>query len=260
MTQETIRYDVKDRVATITLSRPAVLNAMNGACLIECMAALAQATDDDAVRVVVVRGDGDRAFTAGADIREIAGYGPQQMARYNRQWLNWFATIEACPKPVVASVHGWATGGGTEMTLACDFVICAQSARFGLAEIDIGVIPGAGAAVRLTRWLGRLRAKEILMLGARIPGEQAVAWHLANSCVPDDDLATATAELAATLAAKPPLALAAAKRSVNVGSEAAMPIALEYELREFLLLFATDDQKEGMAAFLDKRTPNFQGR
>lgn len=260
MKHATIRYATDGPVATITLARPAVLNAMNSECLSECMGALAKARADMAVRVVVLRGEGTRAFTAGADIREIAGYGPAEMAIYNRRWIDWFEALEACPKPIVAAVAGWATGGGTEMTLACDFVVCADTARFGLAEINIGVVPGAGATVRLTRWMGRLRAKALLMLGETLTGDEAVEWQLANMCVPLDDLDDATAALAAKLAAKAPLALAAAKRCVNVAAEAALPIAIEHALNEFLLLFATEDQKEGMAAFLAKRTPNFRGR
>ena len=260
MTFGNLRYAVEGATATITLARPEVLNAIDSATLGELMAALAAAETDEAVRVVVVEGSGGRAFTSGADIREIARFGPREMAAYNRRWLDWFDAIEACPKPVVASVEGWAVGGGTEMSLACDFVVCADTARFGLAEINIGVIPGAGAAVRLTRWLGRLRAKQILMLGEAIPGEQAVAWQLANECVPAAKLREATWAWADKLASKAPLALAAAKRCVNVGAESAMPVALEHELAEFLLLFASDDQKEGMAAFLGKRPPEWRGR
>lgn len=256
---ETIRYEAAGHIATIALARLEVLNAMNSMCLLECAAALSLAVDNPAVRVVVIRGEGGRAFTAGADIREIARFGPVEMARYNRRWLAWFDALEACPKPVVASVEGWATGGGTEMTLACDFVVCADTARFGLSEINIGVIPGAGAAVRLTRWLGRLRAKALLMLGETLTGAEAVEWQLANTCVAPAELPAATRALADKLASKPPLALAAAKRCVNVAAEAALPVALEQELAEFLLLFATADQKEGMAAFLEKRAPQFMG-
>jgi enoyl-CoA hydratase/carnithine racemase len=257
---QTICFDIADRVATITLDRPQVLNAMNSACLIECSDALATAQANDSVRAIVICGSGGRAFTAGADIGEIANFGPSDMERYNRRWLDWFAAIEGCPKPVIASVEGWATGGGTEMTLACDFVLCTDTARFGLSEINIGVIPGAGAAVRLTRWVGRLRAKELLFLGRQLTGEEAVAWQLANRCVPAGQLREATVAFAAELAAKAPLALAAAKRSVNVAAESALPIAMEHELREFLILFASEDQKEGMAAFLEKRPAAFKGR
>jgi enoyl-CoA hydratase/carnithine racemase len=256
----TILFDVTGPVATIAFNRPRVHNAMNSACIEDVLAALATADADPAVRVIVMRGEGGKAFSSGADIAEIADFGPREMLAYNRRWLALFDTIERLAKPVIASVEGWATGGGTELSLACDFVVCADSAKFGLAEINIGVIPGAGAAVRLTRWLGRLRAKEILMLGEVIPGHKAVDWHLANVCVAPERLADETADLATRLAAKAPLAIAAAKSTVNVGAEAAMPVALEFELHEFLLLFASSDQKEGMAAFLEKRAPVFRGQ
>jgi len=260
MAFETILYDVRDAAAHITLNRPKKLNAMNALCIAEMRAALAAARGDDAVRVVVIQGAGERAFTAGADISELADKSPPEMHGYNRQWLALFDDIESLPKPVIASVHGYATGGGTEMSLTCDFVLCTENSRFGLSEINIGVIPGAGAAVRLTRWMGRLKAKEILMLGEFVSGADAVQCGLANRCVPDGELAQVTAEWAAKLAKKAPLALAAAKSCVNVGAEAAMPEALEYELREFLLLFESEDQKEGMTAFLEKREAKFTGR
>jgi enoyl-CoA hydratase/carnithine racemase len=144
--------------------------------------------------------------------------------------------------------------------LACDFVICGETARFGLSEINIGVIPGAGAAVRLTRWLGRLRAKELLMLGRVLGGKEAVEWELANRCVADSALYQAVQDLCDELATKAPLALGAAKASVNIGAEASFDVALEYELQEFVRLFASADQKEGMRAFLEKRKPNYTGQ
>lgn len=259
MTSETIKYNIEGAVATITLDRPKVLNAMNSQCLQECMAALKAAEADKAVRAVIIEGN-EKAFTAGADISEIAEFGPQEMKAYNRQWLDWFDAIEKSRLPVIASCAGWSTGGGTEMSLACDFVICADTAKFGLFEINIGVIPGAGAAVRLTRWMGRLRAKEILMLGEAVTADEAVALHLANFSVPADDLKEETRVLAEKLANKAPLAIAAAKKCVNEAAEAALPVAMEHELGEFLLLFASDDQKEGMAAFLEKRAPQFKGQ
>ncbi len=260
MAFETILYDVRDAAAHITLNRPKKLNAMNALCIAEMRAALAEARGDDAVRVVVIKGTGERAFTAGADISELADKTPIEMEGYNREWLGLFDDIEGLPKPVIASVHGYATGGGTEMSLACDFVLCAEDCRFGLSEINIGVIPGAGAAVRLTRWMGRLKAKEILMLGEFVSGVEAVQCGLANRAVPAAELASVTAEWAAKLAAKAPLALAAAKACVNVGADAKMPAALEYELRAFLRLFDSEDQKEGMNAFLEKRPAKFTGR
>jgi enoyl-CoA hydratase/carnithine racemase len=260
MHYETILQEVSGAVSYITLNRPQKLNAMNALCIREMRAALGEARGDDSLRVVVLRGAGERAFTAGADIGELADKTPADMAAYNRQWLGLFDDIESLPKPVIASVHGYATGGGTEMSLACDFVLCAENSRFGLAEINIGVIPGAGAAVRLTRWMGRLKAKEILMLGEFVSGPEAVACGLANRSVPGSELAQVTAEWAGKLADKAPLALAAAKACVNVGAEAPMPEALEFELRQFLALFDSEDQKEGMAAFLEKRQAKFTGR
>lgn len=253
-------YRCEGDIGWITLNRPERLNAINSTCLEQLITLLKSIESDSQVRVVVIAGSGDRAFTSGADISEIAENGPAEMAVYNRLWLDFFDAIEALSKPVIASVHGWAVGGGTELSLACDFVICSESARFGLSEINVGVIPGAGAAVRLTRWVGRLVAKEILMLGENIAGPKAVSLHLANHCVPDSELLAATDALAQKLAGKAPLALAAAKKSVNVGGEFPMPEALEYELAEFLTLFESEDQKEGMAAFLEKRTAEFKGR
>ena len=250
----------KGGIVRLTINRPRVHNAMNRDVVRGLKSAIEECGTDPEVRVVVLLGAGDKAFTAGADITEIAGFGPREMKAYNRDWLDLFRAIELCSKPVVAAVKGWATGGGTEMSLACDFVVCADTARFGLAEINIGVIPGAGAAVRLTRWVGRLRAKEILMLGRFLSGEEAVALHLANRCVPEAELDEAVSELVEELTAKAPLALAAAKSCVNTGSDPCFEAGLEYELREFLMLFTTQDQKEGMRAFLEKRAPTYAGK
>lgn len=260
MSYETISVGRRGRAFWITLDRPKVLNAMNSTCIRECTEAVVAAEADPDVRVIVFTGEGDRAFTAGADISELRGFGPIDILAYNRGWLDLFRRIEMCRKPVIAAVKGWATGGGTELALACDFVVCGESARFGLAEINIGVIPGAGAAVRATRWLGRMRAKELVMLGRLLSGEEAVQWQLANRCVPDGELVETISKLAEELADKAPLALGAAKFCINIGAEASFDVALEYELQEFARLFATDDKREGMNAFLEKRKPNYTGR
>ena len=260
MSFETIAVTTEGAARWITLNRPRVLNAMNRKCILECVDAVRAAEDDLSVRTVVFAGAGDRAFTAGADITEMRDFGPAEILRYNRDWLDLFRRIEACRKPVIAAVKGWATGGGTELSLACDFVVCADSARFGLSEINIGVIPGAGAAVRLTRWVGRLKAKEMLMLGRLLDGREAVKWELASRCVPDAELLSSVTALCEELAEKAPLALAAAKASVNIGAEASFDVAMEYELQEFVRLFTSDDQKEGMRAFLEKRKPNYLGK
>jgi len=161
---------------------------------------------------------------------------------------------------VIAQVHGYAIAGGTETTLCCDLVIASDDAKLGLAEIKVGVIPGAGACVRLTRWVGRAQAKEILMTGDMIPAEEAKRLGLVNRVVPRETLEEETMTLARQIASRSPLAIAAAKRAVNVGSELDLEKGIEYVLREFALLFATEDKVEGMTAFLEKREANFKGR
>lgn len=255
-----IRVDYEQTLAWLTINRPRVHNAMNSACILEMTAALEVLEADPSVRVIAIIGSGGKAFTSGADISEIKEFTGIEMEPYNRRWINLFEKIERLKKPVIAAVHGWATGGGTEMSLACDFVVCSSEARFGLAEINIGVIPGAGAAIRLTRWVGRLKAKEILMLGEQISGSEAVEVGLANKCVSHDGLQDAVKEIASALSEKAPLALAAAKVSVNSASESHQTTAIEHELNEFLRLFWTQDQKEGMRAFLEKRKPKFIGK
>lgn len=256
----TILLQHTNATAWVVLNRPQVHNAMNSRCIEECRTALAQASADPAVRVVVFAGAGERAFTAGADINELKEMSASEVLIYNRNWLNLFREIELCRKPVIAAVNGWATGGGTELSLACDFVVCAKDAQFGLSEINIGVIPGAGAAVRLTRWVGRLRAKEILMMGRQFSGSQAAEWALANFAVPSTELINATQDMADTLSKQAPLALGAAKACVNIGADVAFDAGLEYELQEFVRLFGTEDQREGMSAFLNKRKPVYCGR
>lgn len=259
MQADTIESQITDNVLWLKITRPKVHNAMNLACVNEMIDVLEKAATDDAVRAIVLLGSGEKAFTAGADISEIKEFSGSEMDPYNRRWIKLFSTLEKVPKPVIAAVNGFAMGGGTEMSLACDFVIASETAKFGLAEINIGVIPGAGAAVRLTRWVGRLKAKEILMLGKQISGEEAVRFGLANQCVSATELISTVRCLAAELTSKPPLALAAAKSCVNFVSESNIEVAIDHELNEFLRLFWTNDQKEGMRAFLEKRKPEFNG-
>jgi enoyl-CoA hydratase/carnithine racemase len=260
MTYETILLEVKEKVAFVTFNRPKVLNAFNTKMLHECIDAMHKCRDDREIRVVVFRGAGDRAFSAGADIAEIKDNGPFEQLAYNRLWIEFFHLIENIRKPMIASVHGFAPGGGTELSLCCDMVIASEDAKLGLAEIKIGVIPGAGATVRLPRWVGKAKAMEILMTGDFLDAQEAHRIGLVNRVVPKGELEAVTWELVQKLAQRSPLALSAAKAAVNAAAELDRDRGIEYALNEFLLLFATEDQKEGMRAFIEKRPPVFKGK
>ena len=257
---EHLLVDRVDRIAYVTINRPEKLNAFTQAMLTDLSAILEDLDRDDEVRVVVIRAAGDRAFSTGADLAELAESGPFEVRRSNRDWIDLFHTIESIRLPVIASVRGHCIAGGTELTLCCDLVVCATDAHFGLAEARVGVIPGAGAAIRLTRWVGRAHAKQLLMFGDPVDAHEAHRMGLVNALVPVEELAAETARWAERLASRSPLATAAAKRAVNIGSEMDLDRGIEYALGEFSLLFAAGDQKEGMRAFLERRQARFTGR
>ena len=257
---EHIEFGTLDQIGVVTLNRPQVHNAINTHVLrdlIDCFGKMAQ---DDGVRVIVLRGAGGKAFCAGADIDEIKNNGPVEQRPYQHLWMTWFRQIETIRKPVIASIEGWAPGGGTEISVCCDLIVAADDAKFGLAEMKIGVMPGAGATVRLTRWVGKAKAMEILMTGEFVGAEEALRIGLVNKVVPKAQLWDETLALARKLCDRPPLALAAAKMAVNVGGEMDLYKGIDFALEAFLLLFASEDQKEGMQAFLEKRKPVWKGR
>jgi len=259
MSYETILFDVEEKIAFLTFNRPKVLNAFNTKMLHECIDVMNRCEADKNIRCVVFRGAGDRAFSAGADISEIKDNDPFMQLAYNRLWVKFFNQIENIRKPMIASVHGYAPGGGTELSVCCDMVLASDDAKFALAEIKLGVIPGAGATVRLPRWVGKAKAMEILMLGETLDAAEAYRIGLVNHVVPREKLAEFTLDFARKLAQRSPLALAAAKATINIGAEMDRDRGIEYALAEFLLLFASKDQKEGMRAFLEKRKPIFTG-
>lgn len=260
MEYKNIIFEVEEQIAFVTLNRPQVMNAFNTEMLKECIEAMERCQADEEIRVVVFRGAGDRAFSAGADISEIKDNDPFMQLTYNRLWVRFFHLIENIRKPMIASVHGHAPGGGTELSLCCDMVLASEDAKFGLAEIKIGVIPGAGATIRLPRWVGKAKSMEILMIGDPIDAREAHRIGLVNHVVTKEALPAFTREFARKAAKRSPLALSAAKAAVNIGAEMDRDRGIEYALAEFLLLFASKDQKEGMRAFIEKREPNFTGR
>ncbi len=244
-------------VGVIRLNRPQVLNALNSEVMDALAAVLSDWDHDESVRVVVITGS-ERAFAAGADIAEMKDQGAAEMLRA-RQLSRWEA-IRRFTKPLIGAVSGWALGGGMELAMSCDLLVASETARFGQPEIRIGVMPGAGGTQRLTRIVGKVRAMDLVLSGRHLTAQEAHAWGLVNRVVAAEHYLTEAMRWAAELAAGPPVALALAKESVLFSLDSTVEAGLLHERRLFALLFATEDQKEGMQAFLDKRPPHFEGR
>jgi enoyl-CoA hydratase len=247
-----------DHVALVTLNRPEVLNAINYQLLGEVASTLEDLDADGACHCVVITGAGERAFAAGADIKEMADQTPVSLTRKNH-FARW-ERIKRVRTPIVAAVRGYALGGGNELAMACDMIVAADDALFGQPEIRIGVIPGAGGTQRLTRAIGKARAMELILTGDQLPAREALALGLVTRVVPPEETVLAALRLAARIAAMPTVAVLAAKESINRAFELALEAGLEFERRNFFLLFASEDQKEGMAAFIEKRQPEWKGR
>jgi enoyl-CoA hydratase len=252
-----VERDAARRVGLIRLNRPRQLNALNGEVMDQLCDALETLDRDEAIRCLVVTGN-ERAFAAGADIAEMATATPIDMLRTNRiaQWDR----VRRISKPVIAAVSGWCLGGGCELAMALDLIVAGESARFGQPEINLGVIPGAGGTQRLTRAIGKGPAMEMVLTGEPIDAHEALRLGLVSRVVPDELVVEDALTLAASIATKSPLALRLAKEAVNVAYEMSLTDALAHERRLFYLLFASEDQKEGMAAFVEKRNPDFKGR
>ncbi|WP_236640428.1 enoyl-CoA hydratase [Tepidimonas charontis] len=257
-TFETVLVRTDGPVGIITLNRPKQLNALNDQLMDELGAALAALDADDAIGCIVLTGS-DKAFAAGADIAAMARYTFSDVFGSEYITRNWEA-LRRVRKPVIAAVAGYALGGGCEVAMMCDIVIAADNAKFGQPEVKIGVIPGAGGTQRLPRAIGKAKAMDLVLTGRTIDAEQAERWGLVSRVVPlaslmDEALATAHA-----IAALPRLAVLAAKEAVNRAFEGTLSDGLMYERRLFHAMFATEDQKEGMAAFLEKRAAQFRNR
>jgi enoyl-CoA hydratase len=247
-----------DGVAVVTLNRPELLNALDTRTLRELVEALERLDGDDSCRCVVITGAGERAFAAGADIKEMAEASPVSLTITN-SFARW-ERIRRIRKPLIAAVRGYALGGGCELAMTCDMIVAAEDAQFGQPEIKIGVMPGAGGTQRLTRALGKAKAMELILTGRNLPAREAEMHGLVTKIVPAQETLPAALELAAQVAALPPLAVVAAKEAVNRAFELSLEAGLEFERRNFFLLFASEDQKEGMAAFVEKRAPRWKGR
>ncbi|MCS6879843.1 MAG: enoyl-CoA hydratase-related protein [Oscillochloridaceae bacterium] len=255
--EQLVLSTIEGHVATLTLNRPRVLNALSPELIDALTAALAQCEADDQIRAVVLTG-GPRAFAAGADIKAMAEASPMGMLT-SRAFERW-ARIAAFRKPLIAAVSGYALGGGCELAMMCDMIVASETAQFGQPEINLGIIPGAGGTQRLTRAIGPYRAMELILTGATISAQEAYQYGLVNRLAPVERFLQEAQRLAAQAAAKAPLAVQLAKEAVRAAAETTLREGLAIELRNFYLLFDTEDQKEGMRAFIEKRPPVFQGR
>jgi len=247
-----------DGVALVVLERPGALNALSFELLAELADALERLDDDPAVRCVVLAGSGTRAFAAGADIKELAIQTPASILE-GSGFAAW-ARIDGIGLPIVAAVRGYALGGGCELAMACDLVVAGDDAVFGQPEIDLGIIPGAGGTQRLVRAVGKARAMELILTGRRIDAAEAERMGLVTTVVPADRALGVAVELAERIATKAPLAVRAAKRAVLAAFDGSLADGIAEERRRFAALFETEDQAEGMAAFVEKRPPRWTGR
>ncbi len=247
-----------DGVALVTLSRPEARNALSFALLTELADALEALDADASCRAIVLTGAGERAFASGADIRELAATDAVELIVANR-FANW-ERIGRIRTPLIAAVRGYALGGGFELALACDMVVAADDARFGLPEVTLGVIPGAGGTQRLARAVGKAKAMELVLTGRQLDARAAEAAGLVTTVVPAPETLGAALTLAEAVASMPPVAVLAAKEAILRAYELPLGAGIEHERRLFYLLFASEDRTEGMAAFLEKRSPAWTGR
>lgn len=260
MTFDNLQLETADGIAVVTINRPRVMNALNAPTLRQLSEALGALEADEKIRVIILTGAGEKAFVAGGDIAAIAEYAPLQARDFARLAQSVLDAIERCPKPVIAAVNGFAVGGGCELAMACDLRLAADHARFGLPEVNLGILAGWAGTQRLPRLVGKGRALELLWTGDLIDAAEAHRIGLVNRVTAAGELLTTARELAGKIAAKGPVGVRLTKEAVNNGLEMDSDRAGRYEADLFALCFATEDQKEGMRAFLEKRPANFKGR
>jgi enoyl-CoA hydratase/carnithine racemase len=254
-----LRDEVEPGVVRLTFNRPDKLNALSTRMIRELEAALEAIAGDSSVRVVILTGAGERAFVAGADIAEYRGNRAKEFIAYQLESRRVFDKLEAMPKPTIAAIRGYALGGGFELALCCDVLICAESARLGLPEGLLGLSPGGGGTQRLTRAVGRIVASDIMLAVRRITGERAFQLGIAAALCPDDALQATALERARAMLKVAPLAQAEMKRLIRQGPDAALAAAQSLEQEVLFRLYGTADGQEGIEAFLDKREPKFKG-
>ena len=251
-----ILTEIKGRVGVVILNRPKAYNALNYQLLSELMDALTSFDNDKSIGAMVITGN-EKTFAAGADISDMVDASPEEMKK--SPFIPTFDLIRGIKKPVIAAVSGYCLGGGSELAMSCDLIIASESAVFGQPEINLGIIPGAGGTQRLTRAVGKVVAMEMILNNRTLSAEEAYSFNLINKVYPVEDYLTHTISLAQEIAERAPLAVQAAKEMVNHSFEVSLAEGLEDERETFFNLFSSQDQKEGMKSFLDKRDPSWKG-
>jgi enoyl-CoA hydratase len=257
MAYETILAEQRGRVGLVRINRPKALNALNHQVMNEICVALEDFDAREDIGAMVITGD-ERAFAAGADIKEMVESSPIEMLE--RETIELWDRVAAVKKPVIAAVAGWCLGGGNELAMACDMIVSSENAKYGQPEINLGVIPGAGGTQRLTRAVGKAIAMEMVLNNRQLDALEALQLGLVNRVVPEERYLEEALQLAAEIAARAPLALRIGKQMINQAYETSLKEGIADERRSFYLLFSSEDQKEGMRAFSEKREPEWQGR
>lgn len=255
-----IIYEKSERVATITLNRPEALNAFSKDVVEEILQALEDIKNDENVRVVVLTGAGEKAFSAGADIKAMVGMTALKARELSLMGEKLCVSLENLEKPVIAALNGYALGGGLEVAMACDLRIASETSRVGQTEVNIGLIPGWGGTQRLTRLVGITKAKELVFIGKMIDAKTAEQLGIVNMVVPADKFRETTRQFAKELASKAPVAVRVAKAVINKGADIGLDSALELEREGFGVVASSEDLKEGVSAFTEKRKPAFKGK
>jgi enoyl-CoA hydratase len=250
-----------DDIFVVTINRPAAANALNTVLGRELLALFSEIiADPDAVRTVVLTGSGERAFCAGADLKERLGMTDAQWNAQHYVFERMIKAILECPVPVIAAVNGAAFGGGCELALGCDFIYASRTARFALPEVTLGIMPGAGGTQNLPRALGARRAKELIYCGRPFSAEEAHGWGLVNRLCEPADLLPETLAVAQTIAANAPIAIRQAKRAIDLGGQMSLADGMAFEAEAYTRMVGTEDRREGVRAFNEKRKPRFEGR
>ncbi|HSP07382.1 MAG TPA: enoyl-CoA hydratase-related protein [Acidobacteriota bacterium] len=258
MKPQNVQLDIRDRIAYITINRPEVRNALDLQTVNELHAVLEQINRSDQTGAVILTGGGDKVFVSGADIRDIRARNKMDALKGINSRL--FKAVEDCEKPVVAAVNGFALGGGFELALSCDIRICSDNARFGLPEVSLGILPGAGGLYRLQRIAGLGAAKEMILTGNILDADRALQLGLVSEVVPQPKLMSAAQQLAEKILSRGPLAVRLAKRSLNLVTQMSTEAAMALDEYAQGILFESEDKMEGTTAFLEKRSPHFKGK